>query len=152
MTPTPTPTPEQIEAEMATVRRIAITTPYSREFATAIATARLEGKAEITILLDAARQSAQWHESNWLKERDLKVAALAKVKRMDAALAETKAVIDFTAPALIEIVEGIAGTMDHGTWRDDHGKRLKDTGQWVAFYATAKSAWRAARAARKETT
>jgi len=32
------------------------------------------------------------------------------------------------------IVEGIQGAMDHGTWRDDRGQRLKDTAQWVDFY------------------
>ena len=37
--------------------------------------------------------------------------------------------------ALINIVEGI-GVMSHGTWRNDHGKRLKDTREWVRFYNT----------------
>lgn len=38
------------------------------------------------------------------------------------------------AQALRRIVEGIDGTMNHGTWRDDHGRRLKDTPEWVALY------------------
>lgn len=32
------------------------------------------------------------------------------------------------------IVEEIDGVMKHGTWRDERGKRLKDTPEWVAFY------------------
>lgn len=35
---------------------------------------------------------------------------------------------------LRRIVEGIDGTMNHGTWRDDNGNRLKDTPEWVSFY------------------
>ena len=42
------------------------------------------------------------------------------------------------AAALIEIVEGIKGAMEHGTWRDDHGRRLKDTPEWVAFYVAVR--------------
>lgn len=47
--------------------------------------------------------------------------------------------------ALIEIVEGINGAMNHGTWRDDHGNRLKDTPEWVAFYNAALRAHQPAR-------
>ena len=32
------------------------------------------------------------------------------------------------------IVEEIDGAMNHGTWRDEHGVRLKDTPEWVALY------------------
>lgn len=32
------------------------------------------------------------------------------------------------------IVEEVAGVMDHGTWRDEYGVRLKDTPEWVAMY------------------
>ena len=46
--------------------------------------------------------------------------------------------------ALIELVEGITGSMNHGTWRDDKGRRLKDTREWVAFYAAARAALAAA--------
>jgi hypothetical protein len=35
---------------------------------------------------------------------------------------------------LKRIVEEIDGAMKHGTWRDEHGMRLKDTPEWVAFY------------------
>jgi hypothetical protein len=38
------------------------------------------------------------------------------------------------AKGLKRIVEEIDGTMNHGTWRDEHGVRLKDTPEWVAFY------------------
>ena len=32
------------------------------------------------------------------------------------------------------IVEELDGSMTHGTWRDDHATRLKDTPEWIAFY------------------
>lgn len=35
---------------------------------------------------------------------------------------------------LKRIVEEIDGAITHGTWRDDHGTRLKDTPEWVALY------------------
>ncbi|MEZ2132732.1 MULTISPECIES: hypothetical protein [unclassified Sinorhizobium] len=35
---------------------------------------------------------------------------------------------------LKRIVEEIDGTMNHGTWRDSNGMRLKDTPEWVDFY------------------
>lgn len=38
------------------------------------------------------------------------------------------------ARSLRQIVEEIDGAMNHGTWRDDHGARLKDTPEWVALY------------------
>lgn len=38
------------------------------------------------------------------------------------------------AKALRKIVEGIDGTMNHGAWRDDHGRRLRDAPEWVALY------------------
>jgi hypothetical protein len=38
--------------------------------------------------------------------------------------------------ALVAIVEGIDGAMNHGTWRDDKGMRLKDTPQWVTLYVS----------------
>lgn len=40
---------------------------------------------------------------------------------------------------LVEIVEGIKGSMEHGTWRDDRGRRLKDTPEWVSFYLAVKN-------------
>lgn len=41
---------------------------------------------------------------------------------------------DETSAALISIVEGVKGTMEHGTWLDKNGMRLKDTPEWVEFY------------------
>lgn len=32
------------------------------------------------------------------------------------------------------IIEEIDGVMNHGTWRDERGLRLKDTKEWVALY------------------
>ncbi len=37
------------------------------------------------------------------------------------------------ATALVGIVEGV-GVLNHGKWSDEHGLRLKDTPEWVAFY------------------
>lgn len=42
------------------------------------------------------------------------------------------------ASALVEIVEGITGAMRHGTFRDEHGERLKDAPEWIAFYNAAR--------------
>jgi len=39
---------------------------------------------------------------------------------------------------LIDIVEGIGG-IQHGTWRDEQGHRLKDTPAWTAFYVAARN-------------
>lgn len=39
-----------------------------------------------------------------------------------------------SAKELNRIVEGIDGTMNHGTWRDQNGTRLKDTPEWASFY------------------
>ena len=41
--------------------------------------------------------------------------------------------------ALRAIVEGIQN-LNHGTWRDEKGMRLKDTPEWVAFYNSLPSA------------
>jgi hypothetical protein len=35
---------------------------------------------------------------------------------------------------LRRIVEEIDGALVHGTWRDEHGRRFKDTSAWVAAY------------------
>lgn len=42
--------------------------------------------------------------------------------------------LEDAAAALVKIVEGIDGAMNHGTWRDELGMRLKDTPEWVALY------------------
>lgn len=44
------------------------------------------------------------------------------------------------AVALIEIVEGIRGALNHGTWVDANGRRLKDTPEWAAFYVAQRQA------------
>lgn len=46
------------------------------------------------------------------------------------------------AENLIQIIEGLKGSMEHGTWRDDKGMRLKDTKEWIEFYlATRRSGY-----------
>ena len=69
---------------------------------------------------------------HWLTAPD-ETAALRREPQPDALAAERKLADD-----LIGMVEGIDGAMNHGTWRDDHGTRLKDTPQWVAFYIAAR--------------
>ena len=46
---------------------------------------------------------------------------------------QVKALVD-AARGMRRIVEEIDGAMNHGTWRDDHGTRLKDTPEWVSLY------------------
>ena len=43
------------------------------------------------------------------------------------------------AEDLIELVEGIDGTMKHGTWCDEKGQRLKDTDPWVRLYVASRA-------------
>jgi hypothetical protein len=75
----------------------------------------------------------------WSWDRPHAVKAVA-----EAILAERKRwkSLEFSGPALISIVEGVKGTMEHGDWRDKDGMRLKDTNEWVMFYTTFKSAIR----------
>jgi len=44
--------------------------------------------------------------------------------------------LEFAGSEIMAIVEGIRGAMNHGTWRDEKGNRLKDTNEWVLFYTT----------------
>ena len=39
-----------------------------------------------------------------------------------------------TMAGLKRIVEEIDGAMNHGTWRDEKGMRMKDTPEWVSAY------------------
>jgi len=41
------------------------------------------------------------------------------------------------AAELIQVVEGVKGSIEHGTWRDDAGRRLKDTPEWMRFYVAS---------------
>lgn len=63
-----------------------------------------------------------------MKTTDDKTAAL------EAPDAGVVAELVEAAKALKAIVEEIRGAMEHGTWRDGKGQRLKDTPEWVAFY------------------
>ena len=47
---------------------------------------------------------------------------------------QTQAELVEAGKELKEIVEGLKGSMEHGTWRNDNGERLKDTPEWVKFY------------------
>ena len=49
-------------------------------------------------------------------------------------LPEVRALVE-TMAGLKRIVEEIDGAMNHGTWRDEKGMRLKDTPEWVSAYA-----------------
>ena len=50
------------------------------------------------------------------------------------AMPEVAALVE-AASGMKAIVEEIRGAMEHGSWRDDKGMRLKDTPEWVALYA-----------------
>ena len=54
-------------------------------------------------------------------------AEVAKARAEDAELIAASL-------SLKEIVEGVSGAMEHGTFRAEKGMRLKDTPEWVAFY------------------
>ena len=58
-------------------------------------------------------------------------------------------ILSFSGNALVQIVEGVQGSMEHGTWRDEKGARLKDTNAWALFYTTFKASTQSAKA--KET-
>ena len=76
-------------------------------------------------------------------------AAADRIEEQAADLAEARAqvaALRTSGEAMRAVVEGISGTMQHGTWRDENGARLKDTPEWVAHYnalsATADAAKR----------
>ena len=48
-------------------------------------------------------------------------------------LPEVRALVE-TMAGLKRIVEEIDGAMNHGTWRDEKGMRMKDTPEWVSAY------------------
>lgn len=61
----------------------------------------------------------------------------------DAARVPEIASLIEAAKGLNRIVEEIYGAMAHGCWLDTHGKRLKDTSEWVALYVALVAALRA---------
>lgn len=73
---------------------------------------------------------------------EAEAAAIVDALRRPAPAVPDDVVI--AALGLSVIVEGITGTMKHGTWRDDRGVRLKDTPEWVALYNALNAANRAA--------
>ena len=82
------------------------------------------------------------HESK--AGRDVRTDAIATLRALLAEIARPRAALPAAqadvgtlieaARAVRQIVEGIDGAMNHGCWRDDHGRRLKDTPEWVALY------------------
>ncbi len=64
----------------------------------------------------------------WNRRRDLTPTLSAAMQ-----LPEVKALVE-TMAGLKRIVEEIDGAMNHGTWRDEKGMRLKDTPEWVSAY------------------
>jgi hypothetical protein len=70
-------------------------------------------------------------------ERERKQAA-ARIEADARRIAELEGLVKEArekANALIDIVEGIKGTMEHGTWRAERSNlRMKDTDEWAAFY------------------
>ena len=85
-----------------------------------IAPAPLKRIAEIA--LGAAEAELEWTDAVDIIASSLNAAQASMTPMLNA------------AQALRKIVEGIEGTMNHGTWRDDHGRRLKDAPEWVDLY------------------
>lgn len=74
------------------------------------------------IALGAAEAELEWTDAVDIIASSLNAAQASMTPMLNA------------AQALRKIVEGIEGTMNHGTWRDDHGRRLKDAPEWVDLY------------------
>lgn len=72
----------------------------------------------------------------------------AELERMRREV-EALRVLSFSGNALVQIVEGVQGSMEHGTWRDEKGMRLKDTNAWALFYTTFKASAEAAKGVQK---
>lgn len=70
--------------------------------------------------------------------------AASELERMRREV-EALRVLSFSGNALVQIVEGVQGSMEHGTWRDEKGMRLKDTNAWALFYTTFKASAQAAK-------
>lgn len=77
------------------------------------------------------------HSAAWNKRIPDMAAAIAEreaeIERLTARAEAAEAMFSATV-GMINIVEGVDGAMNHGTWRDERGMRLKDTPEWVALY------------------
>ena len=97
-----------------------------RDEALALAESKIDPQACQDMILNAAAIA-----------REIVAETDAENQRLETALAAEKAKTAKLVEAgdgLHSIVEGIQGAMQHGTWRDEKGQRLKDTPEWVAFY------------------
>lgn len=66
-------------------------------------------------------------------------AALAEMGEPASVSVREAALIDASGE-LCSIVEGVQGSFNHGTWRDEkNGMRLKDTGEWARFYVALRA-------------
>lgn len=65
--------------------------------------------------------------------RALKSAPAPTTLQAALAVPEVRALVG-AATSMRDAVEGIQGAMEHGTWRDENGMRLKDTKAWVELY------------------
>jgi hypothetical protein len=84
--------------------------------------------------LSAELAKAQADRDDWEKAAHERSAWLADASVMvDERTAERNALAK-AGRALVGVVEGIQGAMEHGTFRAEKGMRLKDTPEWVAFY------------------
>lgn len=84
--------------------------------------------------IEAALAALRAELDKWM-ERCGRERAFASSHRIRAEAAEAKVEkLRGAGDGLHSIVEGIQGAMQHGTWRDEKGQRLKDTPEWVAFY------------------
>lgn len=104
--------------------------------------APVPGDVELDALqegLECGVRSAGMHDDNDTElfhvedASDTMVEAAAALSALRTRLAEVEGALT----GMVKIVEGIDGAMNHGTWRDDKGMRLKDTPEWVALYLAA---------------
>jgi hypothetical protein len=68
---------------------------------------------------------------------ELKQALSGRTVSCDACSGLERRELMAAVNGLVQIVEGVKGTMEHGTWHDGKGLRLKDTEEWVKFYNAA---------------
>lgn len=67
---------------------------------------------------------------------DVVLGAKARIEEQAAEIERLRA----ASEALINIVEGINGAMNHGTFRAERSNlRMKDTAEWTRFYVAVRS-------------
>lgn len=127
---------------LAALEQPAITEPapdeahYERHTVEALVRLLKEARDDIAEYVNAdypVDYRAQYPDMARRYNRDMELC-----RRIDTALAPAEAggvaKLVEAGNGLHSIVEGVQGAMEHGTWRDEKGQRLKDTPEWVAFH------------------